>query len=117
MVKPLAVLRPWSKVTLTTSTGEDSGVELKTALGEIKEEKIVPGEQSLVEDLFYNTPAMISLRTNTPDGITHITDVVSKAFYPELPYFFKNDGNLLPQATSWKAGEISAARVSGILDL
>ena len=93
-------------MTLTTSTGEESGVELKIESGEIKEEKTVPplkGTTFLVEDLFYNTPARLKFVRTLQTELAHITDVVSKASlsHPEIAFILKNDGNLLLQ-NFWK---------------
>ena len=108
----LASITAVSKVTLTTSTGEDSGVELKIESGEIKEEKTVPplkGTTFLVEDLFYNTPARLKFVRTLQTELAHITDVVSKASlsHPEIAFILKNDGNLLLQ-TSGKGDLLQA---------
>ncbi|WP_455224836.1 DNA mismatch repair endonuclease MutL, partial [Granulicatella sp.] len=96
----LASITAVSKVTLTTSTGEDVGTQLKVESGNIVEETQVPplkGTTIEVSDLFYNTPARLKFVRTLQTEIAHITDVVSKISlsHPEISIILRNEGNEL----------------------
>ena len=85
----LASITAVSKVTVTTSTGEEVGTQLKVESGNIVEETQVPplkGTTIEVSDLFYNTPARLKFVRTLQTEIAHITDVVSKISlsHPEI---------------------------------
>ena len=96
----LASITAVSKVTVTTSTGEDVGTQLKVESGNIVEETQVPplkGTTIEVSDLFYNTPARLKFVRTLQTEIAHITDVVSKISlsHPEISIILRNEGNEL----------------------
>ena len=96
----LASITAVSKVTVTTSTGEDVGTQLKVESGTIVEETQVPplkGTTIEVSDLFYNTPARLKFVRTLQTEIAHITDVVSKISlsHPEISIILRNEGNEL----------------------
>ena len=96
----LASITAVSKVTLTTSTGEEVGTQLKVESGTIVEETQVPplkGTTIEVSDLFYNTPARLKFVRTLQTEIAHITDVVSKISlsHPEISIILRNEGNEL----------------------
>ena len=90
----LASITAVSKVTLTTSTGEDSGVELKLGLvkSKKKDRSTVKGNDFPCRRfvLQYTTRLKFdSLHCQTE--LAHITDVVSKASlsHPEIAFILK----------------------------
>ena len=96
----LASITAVSKVSVTTSTGEDVGTQLKVESGTIVEETQVPplkGTTIEVSDLFYNTPARLKFVRTLQTEIAHITDVVSKISlsHPEISIILRNEGNEL----------------------
>ena len=96
----LASITAVSKVTVTTSTGEEVGTQLKVESGTIVEETQVPplkGTTIEVSDLFYNTPARLKFVRTLQTEIAHITDVVSKISlsHPEISIILRNEGNEL----------------------
>ena len=96
----LASITAVSKVTVTTSTGEEVGTQLKVESGNIVEETQVPplkGTTIEVSDLFYNTPARLKFVRTLQTEIAHITDVVSKISlsHPEISIILRNEGNEL----------------------
>ena len=96
----LASITAVSKVTVTTSTGEKVGTQLKVESGTIVEETQVPplkGTTIEVSDLFYNTPARLKFVRTLQTEIAHITDVVSKISlsHPEISIILRNEGNEL----------------------
>ncbi|WP_314354551.1 DNA mismatch repair endonuclease MutL [uncultured Granulicatella sp.] len=96
----LASITAVSKVTVTTSTGEKVGTQLKVESGTIVEETQVPplkGTTIEVSDLFYNTPARLKFVRTLQTEIAHITDVVSKISlsHPEISIILRNEENEL----------------------
>lgn len=96
----LASITAVSKVTMTTSTGENVGTKLVIEGSCIvSDETVAPlkGTTIEVDELFYNTPARLKFVKSLQTEIAHITDVVSKISlsHPEIAMVLRNEGNEL----------------------
>lgn len=92
----LASIAAVSYVTLTTSTGEQEGIELSIRGGDIVSERagsLRKGTTILVENIFFNTPARLKYVKTLQTELAHITDIVSKLSlsHPHISFSLYSD--------------------------
>ncbi|WP_062050862.1 DNA mismatch repair endonuclease MutL [Bacillus sp. JCM 19034] len=86
-----------SHVTLTTSTGEGKGVEIKVEGGKTVSKKAAParkGTDVTVTNLFYNTPARLKYVKTVHTEAGNISDVVNRLAlaHPSIAFHYRHDG-------------------------
>src|SRR5699024_3816713 len=70
-----------SKLTLTTSQGEEAGTKIYSEAGgllEIGKSDARKGTEITVQELFYNTPARLKYMKSIHTELGHITDIVNR---------------------------------------
>lgn len=77
----LASIAAVSKLTMTTSQGDEAGTRLYLEAGELVEEGKSParkGTEITVSELFYNTPARLKYMKTIHTELSHITDLINR---------------------------------------
>src|SRR5699024_1707179 len=77
----LASIAAVSKLTLTTSQGEEAGTKIYSEAGELLEigkSDARKGTEITVQELFYNTPARLKYMKSIHTELRHITDIVNR---------------------------------------
>ncbi|HLR54566.1 MAG TPA: DNA mismatch repair endonuclease MutL [Pseudogracilibacillus sp.] len=77
----LASIAAVSKLTLTTSQGEEAGTKIYSEAGELLEigkSDARKGTEITVQELFYNTPARLKYMKSIHTELGHITDIVNR---------------------------------------
>src|SRR5699024_11645616 len=75
----LASIAAVSKLTLTTSQGDEAGTKIYSEAGkllEIGKSDARKGTEITVQELFYNTPARLKYMKSIHTELGHITDIV-----------------------------------------
>lgn len=93
-----------SKLTITTSDGETSGVKLYLEGGKIIRKSSAPlrkGTEIVVTDLFYNTPARLKYLKTIHTEMGHITDVMNRMAlsHPEVAFLLTHNGKKIFQTS------------------
>lgn len=93
-----------SKLTITTSDGETSGVKLYLEGGKIIRKSSAPlrkGTEIVVTDLFYNTPARLKYLKTIHTEMGHITDVMNRMAlsHPEVALLLTHNGKKIFQTS------------------
>lgn len=93
-----------SKLTITTSDGENSGIKLYLEGGKIVRKSSAPlrkGTEIVMTDLFYNTPARLKYMKTIHTEMGHITDVINRMAlaHPEVAFLLTHNGKKLFQTS------------------
>lgn len=91
-----------SRMTFTSSTGDQAGVAVTLAGGEVVDQQAAPsrrGTKVVVQDLFYNTPARLKYIKRPQTEMTHMTDLIQRFSFahPDIAFRLSSDGNPLIQ--------------------
>lgn len=104
-----------SDLKMTTSTGENAGIEIILSGGVIQSKKpglARKGTEIIVSNLFFNTPARLKYMKSVPTELGNITDVVNRMALsrPDVSFRLRhNDRELLKTNGNGDAKQVIAA--------